>query len=328
MKRIIICADGTWNKPDQKDQGKRKPTNVVKTARAILPMAMDGTSQIVFYNDGVGTNWGIDKIAGGGFGIGLSANIVDAYQFLVLNYEPGDEIYLFGFSRGAFTVRSLAGLIDEVGLLPKDHAFFTPEAYTLYRNGAEAPSIEKFKSEHSVRNTKIKFVGVWDTVGALGIPVGIFKWFNKQYEFHKVELVDSIDNAYQALAIDEKRKPFGPALWKLPAGSGQTLEQVWFTGVHSNIGGGYSKDGLANISLHWIKEKAQSHGLEFDEEFLDHYRPWHMHELRDSMTLLYRLLGPKLRPVCTGERTNETIHPSVRKRMSEDNTYSPKNLKD
>ena len=171
MNRIAICTDGTWNKPDQEDRGKRKPTNVVKTARGILPVAADGTSQIVYYSDGVGTNWGVDKIAGGGFGIGLSANVVEAYQFLVLNYKPGDQIFLFGFSRGAYTARSLAGLINKLGVLPKDHAFYTPEAYMLYRDQAPKVRCEQFKSEHKTRDVPIKFIGVWDTVGALGIPI-------------------------------------------------------------------------------------------------------------------------------------------------------------
>ena len=297
MKRIAICADGIWNKPDQEDRGKRKPTNVVKTARGILPRASDGTSQIVHYNDGVGTNWGLDKIAGGGLGLGLSGNVVEAYQFLVLNYEPGDDIFLFGFSRGAYTARSLAGLINNLGLLPKDHTYYTPEAYGLYRNRASEVERDNFKSEHNTREVPIKYIGVWDTVGTLGIPIGLFKNFNRRYEFHEVKLTPNIEHAYHALAIDERRRPFFPSLWQLPEGSSQTLEQMWFAGVHSNIGGGYRKDGLANISLHWIKEKAQACGLEFNEAFLGHYRPYHMHELRDSMTVMYRLLIPKTRSI-------------------------------
>jgi uncharacterized protein (DUF2235 family) len=327
MKRIAICTDGTWNRPDQEDRGKRKPTNVVKTARGILPSAADGTQQIVFYDDGVGTNWGIDKIAGGGFGIGLSAKIVDAYQFLVLNYEPGDEIFLFGFSRGAYTARSLAGLIGKFGVLPKDHAYYTPDAYKLYRNQAPSPKLDAFKAEHNARDAAIKFVGVWDTVGALGIPLGAFKWFNRRYEFHDVELNPNILNAYHALAIDERRRPFAPTLWQLPEGSGQTLEQVWFAGVHTNVGGGYDNDGLANVPLHWMKEKAQAHGLEVDESFLRPYKPWFGDELRDSMSWKYLLMGPISRPIGAVPRGNESVHQSAIDRFNEIEDYRPENLR-
>ncbi|HIG42904.1 MAG: DUF2235 domain-containing protein [bacterium] len=326
MKRIVICADGTWNKPDQTDRGKRKPSNVVKTARGVLPRDNDGVAQIAYYNDGVGTNWGLDKIAGGGLGVGLSANIVDAYQFLVLNYEPGDDIFLFGFSWGAYTVRSLAGLLDSIGILPKGHAFYIPDGYTLYRDKSSQENIDKFRQEHGCREGPVKYVGVWDTVGALGVPVGLFKSFNKKYQFHQVGLSDNIENAYHALAIDERRRPFTPTLWSLPQDSKQMLDQTWFAGVHTNIGGGYSKDGLANIPLHWLKEKATSHGLEFDETFLVHYKPWFGHELRDSMTWVYRLLIPKSRVIGMMKNGNESIHKSVYQRMDKDPDYKPKSL--
>ncbi len=326
MKRIILCTDGTWNKPDQKDRGKRKPSNVVKMARAIKPRADDGTEQIVYYGDGVGTNWGLDKIAGGGFGVGLSANIVDAYQFLALNYEEGDEIFLFGFSRGAYTARSIAGLVHKLGILPKDHAFFIPEAYKLYRDQARDIELESFRLDHNSRPARIKYIGVWDTVGALGIPIGLFKTFNKRYQFHEVDLVSSIENAYHALAIDERRKPFAPTLWHLPHGSEQTLEQVWFPGVHTNIGGGYSKDGLANISLQWIAGKAESHGLELDRTFLNYYRPWYKHEMRESLTLFYKIIGPRWRPMGQGSSTKQYIHSSALKRIEAFDDYRPDNL--
>ncbi len=328
MKRIVICADGTWNKPDQKDRGKRKPTNVVKTARGVLPIASDGVHQLTWYNDGVGTNWGLDKIAGGGFGVGLSANIVEAYQFLVLNYNPGDEIYLFGFSRGAYTVRSLAGVVDSIGILSKDHAFFIPDAYTLYRNRASQNELDEFRQAHDAMDASIRYVGVWDTVGALGIPTGLFKSFNKRYEFHQVHLAPSIEHGYHALAIDERRRPFRPSLWSLPEDSDQVMEQMWFPGVHSNIGGGYEKDGLSNIALHWLKEKAGALGLECDEDFLAHYRPWYGHELRKSLTFMYRLLIPIQRDIGKMDRGNESVHHSAIRRMKKHDDYRPKNLLD
>lgn len=328
MKRIIICADGTWNKPDQKDRGRRKPTNVVKIARAILPVDSDGVVQTTFYHPGVGTNWGLDKIAGGGFGLGLSANILDAYSFIVLNYVEGDEIFLFGFSRGAYTVRSLAGLLNEIGILPKNNAYFMPEAYSLYRKNVDLAALTKFREEQGCMPGPVKYIGVWDTVGSLGIPIGLFKSFNKRYEFHEVGLTENIRHAYHALAIDERRRPFKPSIWQLDPGSSQTLQQVWFPGVHSNVGGGYEKDGLANAALHWIKGTARNHGLQLDSAFLGNYRPYSKHEMRKSMKLIYRIMIPTRREIGVNANTNEAIHRSAIERQEAIPDYNPDNLKD
>lgn len=132
QRRLVVLLDGTWNHPDQKDRGKTKPSNVTKLARAVKPVASDGRSQIAYYDDGVETSWGLDKWVGGGLGIGLAKNIREAYRFLVYNYNPGDEIYLFGFSRGAWTARSLAGFIDRFGILVKSDAFYLQAAFQLY----------------------------------------------------------------------------------------------------------------------------------------------------------------------------------------------------
>ncbi|AOT08387.1 DUF2235 domain-containing protein [Pseudoalteromonas luteoviolacea] len=323
MKRLVLCMDGTWNKPAQYDRGKRKPTNVVKLARGVDPVCPDGVHQVVYYSEGVGTHWGVDKILGGGFGFGLSQNVLRAYQFLVLNYQPGDEIYGFGFSRGAYTIRSVIGLINKIGLLPKDHAFYMPEAYRLYRNTASDSEVEAFKAEHNCTDVSIKFVGVWDTVGALGVPFD-FDFINGRYRFHDVSLTENIEHAYHALAIDEKRGPFKPAIWTLPKGSNQTLEQKWFAGSHSNVGGGYSQDGLANISLHWIKDRAKDHGLIFNEKFLSYYRPYHLDEYRDSMSWLYKITE-RVRKLGIGKHTNESLHESVYKRITDSDNYQPQN---
>ncbi len=131
MRRLVICADGTWNSPDQELDGYdlRKPSNVVKLSRAVKPIGDDGTSQIVFYDTGVGTQDFVDKLVGGATGVGLSQNIIQAYRFLVNNFHSSDQIFLFGFSRGAYTVRSLSGLIDRIGLLPKSQEYWFPEGY-------------------------------------------------------------------------------------------------------------------------------------------------------------------------------------------------------
>lgn len=209
MKRIVICCDGTWNDPE-----KRDITNVVKTARAVRPRTPDGTTQVVFYDWGVGTGRRFDRITGGSIGKGLNRNIQDACRFLVHNYAPGDEIFFFGFSRGAYTARSAAGLVRNCGVLKKKHADMIPEAFELYRSKSRPDSKKSgaFRREFS-RETRIRFIGVWDTVGALGVPLRLFRRFNaRKYSFHDTRLSRSIDHAYQALAIDEKRKPFAPSL--------------------------------------------------------------------------------------------------------------------
>ena len=135
MKRIVLGADGTWNVRDQVDKASntRRPTNVTKVARAVRPRASNGTDQAVFYHEGVGTAGGLDRYTGGAFGEGIEANIRELYRFLVYNYEPGDELYFFGFSRGAFTVRTLAGFMNKVGLVQKDDDYYVPELYACYR---------------------------------------------------------------------------------------------------------------------------------------------------------------------------------------------------
>jgi len=334
MKKLIICADGTWNSPDQEDNGKRKPTNVIKLARAILPSDTRGTSQIVFYDQGIGTGWGLgDRLVGGAFGRGLSENVLQCYQFLNLNYEPSDQIYLFGFSRGAYTVRSLAGLIGTVGLLPKENAFYMPEAFALYRDCDDVEEIEKFKIEQGAYPAAVDCIGAWDTVGALGIPVGILDDVSTaRYSFHNVDLGGHIKCAFQALAIDERRKIFAPAVWEsaseLPR---DRFEQAWFAGVHTNVGGGYEPDGLANCALHWMVDKVSGPNspidMAFDLSYLEHYVAVPTSKLRNSKKGIYRVLGSFERPMGNRRNSNESIHESVFARLSNDSCeYEPPNL--
>ncbi|MBS1994777.1 MAG: DUF2235 domain-containing protein [Cyanobacteria bacterium SZAS LIN-2] len=324
-RRLVILADGTWNKPDQRDRGKRKPTNVSKLARAIVPIDADGRSQIVYYHAGVGTHWSLsDHWLGGGFGVGLVRNIIDLYLWLTYNYADGDEIFLFGFSRGAYSVRSLAGLIDRIGLLPKDRAYYLPEAEALYRGRAFDETISVFREKHHCRTPSITFIGVWDTVGALGVPIPLFNLLSRRrFQFHDVGLGRSIVHARHALAIDERRKPFAPTLWTGEIEPHQTVEQRWFAGVHTNIGGGYEKDGLANVALHWMVQEATQVGLEVDEEFLKPYRSFAGDELRNSMKWYYRILGVLHRPLGQASPATETIDPSVFARYRDQKCYRP-----
>ncbi|MEO0835699.1 MAG: DUF2235 domain-containing protein, partial [Cyanobacteria bacterium J06642_3] len=205
-KRLIVCCDGTWQKLDSK-----YPTNVVKIAQAIKPRGRGDIPQIVFYDEGVGTGDVLDGLFGGAFGWGIDQNIQDAYRFLSLNYEDGDEIYLYGFSRGAYTVRSLAGLIKCCGLLKRNQIRLAGRAYALYRDEDIKPKSREaidFRQQYSHvndqnDNVRIKLLGCWDTVGALGIPdqvpwLNIDKFINKKYQFHDTFLSSIIDNARHA----------------------------------------------------------------------------------------------------------------------------------
>ena len=334
MKRIAICADGTWNEPEQVDSktGRRKPTNVLKVARTILPRDADGTDQVVLYHEGVGTEGGVDKFTGGAFGHGMSANVRTLYRFIVYNWMPGDELYFFGFSRGAFTVRTLAGFMKAVGLLEKDDEFYTPELYDLYESSTSRDSEAWRHAFRNIRNHRpcppIKFIGVWDTVGALGAPGFLGQVFNrKKYKYHDIELHDEILNAYHALAVDERRKAFRPSLWTRPENWTGALEQAWFPGVHTNVGGGYDPDGVANEPLHWIVEKAEALGLAFDKEILEKYLPFFDSELRDSMSMMYRVMGPLVRKIGNHAADGEAIHQATLDRRNFPACdYAPENL--
>ena len=335
MKRIILCADGTWNIRDHVDEttGKRRPTNVTKVARAVVPQDESGVQQIVYYHDGVGTAGGLDRFTGGAFGDGIEDNVRELYRFLLYNYQPGDEVYFFGFSRGAFTVRTLAGFMNKFGLLQKGDDYYVPDLFECYEGSAMEGSPEWLKAFHNVRSPRpcppIKFIGVWDTVGALGAPGFLGQLFNrKKYQFHDVALNPHIENAYQALAIDERRKPFLPNVWSRPDSWKGQLEQAWFAGVHSNVGGGYAPDGLANEALHWIVEKAEQLGLAVDPDYLSYFRPCFDSKLFNSMTPAYRMFGEYERPIGVQPDSAERVHRSAIDRLQLASCgYEPQNLK-
>lgn len=336
-KRIVLCADGTWNEPEKNDPntGRPLPTNVLKVARAVKPKSTEGVDQVVYYHYGVGTAGGLDEFTGGAFGKGIEENVRQLYRFLIYNYEPGDELYFFGFSRGAFTVRTLAGFMNKVGLVRKEDEYYMPQFYKLYENNVRVNSPEwldafaRMNNIHKVRDCPdIRFIGVWDTVGALGAPGVLGQLFNKdKYRYHDIGLNPSIKNAFHALAIDERRKPFAPSIWSRPSGWNGTLNQVWFPGVHANVGGSYHPDGLADEALQWMVEKAEGLGLEFDNGYLDHYKPCFNSALNDSMTLMYSVMGPFERPIGLHLQEGEAIHQSAIDRMKLSAcAYAPPNL--
>ena len=349
VKRLVMCCDGTWNTPDEVKDGLPCPTNVVKLALAVSDRGADGMEQRVFYHPGVGTKRS-ERIRGGAFGYGLSRNVQDTYRFVAENYQPGDELFFLGFSRGAFTARSAVGLVRNSGVLKPQHLDRLDEAYALYRSrtahprGVEATLFRRSWSWES----RIRFIGVWDTVGALGIPaLGIplarpwARLVNRRWAFHDTELSSHVDNAFQALAIDEQRQPFVATLWQpQPGAVGQRVEQVWFSGVHSDVGGGYSDASLADVPLLWMADRARSCGLGFEG---DAFRgrvtlaqgpagadiavgPDPLGPMHDSRTGTYRLLPPLHRSIGTTDPAQEYVASSALHRREADPSYTPGNL--
>ncbi|MEU8894220.1 DUF2235 domain-containing protein [Nocardia sp. NPDC048505] len=289
MKRLVVCCDGTW-----KAENSETVSNIVKIAQTIRPQAPgpDGEliRQHVIYVSGPGARgFTADRLIGGAFGLGLEANLSAAYWQLAINWEPGDEIFVFGFSRGAYTARSLIGLIDRIGIMTPEAMIggFYPQAFKMYRRRAKSRLLwwrrppaetawQNFRAEHSHPRFDIDFIGVFDTVGALGVP-GLTAW---RHRFHNTDLSERVLCARQALAIDERRRNFEPCLWQVPVELGRKyrrikdrrgdrVKQVWFEGVHSDVGGGYAECGLSDITLRWMVGEAEVEGLAFDRERLD-----------------------------------------------------------
>lgn len=303
MKRIAIFIDGTWNRPDAKN-----PTNVVRLSQCVLPHDENGNVQQVIYSPGVGSGRGnnklgrfADRVLGGALGWGLTDIIEDAYRNLIFAYEPGDEIYIFGFSRGGFAARSLAGLIRSCGIPPRAHLGQIPLAMRRYVDSDNRPHPddpnsfefrEKFAPLTATSSTELKwrkdrgrtepillnltYLGIWDTVKALGLPefLPFTRSFNAQYRFHDAALSRSVNSARHAIAIDEKRVTFPSSPWvnisKLNEAAGigddqvQPYAQQWFPGNHGSVGGGGARIGLSSVALHWVAQGAQKAKLNID----------------------------------------------------------------
>ena len=345
MKRLIVFCDGTWNTPDQKDRGMVCPSNVVKLRNLVELQDASGNQQLPYYDKGVGTGDPVDKFFGGVFGIGLAHNVRQAYEFLSQNYEGGDHIFLFGFSRGAYTVRRTVGMVRKCRLLPKiddldlRHAAVN-EAYDVFitrepmeKGGPDSPAAHAFRRKYGCRPATIRCLGVWDTVGTNGIG-GVMGQLSSSFSksrFHDRRLSSIVECAYQAIAIDEGRRLFGPTLFEkgptaLQSGN-QVLEQSWFSGVHSNIGGGYQDAGLSDIALHWMAARAESCGLFLEPGWRARLKPNAIGELRDSRTGLYKLMGKAVRPIGKQKNGFEKAHNRAMDRMTRDPAgYAPENL--
>lgn len=333
MKRIVLCFDGTWNKPADEDLpiDRQIETNVSRFHKSVLSMGADGARQVTWYDQGIGTHW-FDRFTGGTIGAGLEFNIMEGYKFLAKEYQDGDEVYVLGFSRGAYTARSLVGLIRNCGLI--EHTFVPLKlaiAYGIYRtrdDAADSLTAQLFRAKFS-RDIRIKCIGVWDTVGALGIPLDILESFNMQfYEFHDTQLSDIVDHAYHALAVDEQRKNYDVCLWNPPEQLQQTIEQRWFIGAHSDVGGGYAERHLSDLTLRWMQEKVSALGLELTPVVIapDNYRAPYTDSYAAFLRGRYAALHARYRrAIGTTPFGNEVIDDSVQTRRREDPHYAPTN---
>lgn len=262
MKHLVICLDGTWSDGD----GPAPQTNIALLAGMIDPKPPGGPEQRVYYDAGVGTGGLLDRIAGGAFGRGVSANVLAAYRFLSQFYAPGDNVYVFGYSRGAYTARSLCGFLAASGLLTQDNCNEANQAFawSYYRTPPKA----RFPADRArlarithVPEPRIRFLGAFDTVGALGIPRGFMsRLARRAVEFHDTDVSSVVDHSCQALAIDEHRAEFEAAVWTEPRHRKYaTVEQAWFPGSHADVGGGCADCGLSDLALEWMLKRLQRH---------------------------------------------------------------------
>ncbi len=322
-KNIVICLDGTWNKPDEVDAEKEKDTNV----RNLYEVCVNNESeQVAYYDEGVGSHW-YDRIRGGVSGRGLSKNIREGYYEVAKQYDPGDRLFVFGFSRGAYTARSLAGMIYSCGLIEPDRLTDKniETAFDMYKKGDKE---ERNNFKRSNIQCPIHMIGVWDTVGALGIPIPFLKKFtNKFLQFHDTTLNKETKFAFQAIAIDEQRETFRPSLWNVTKkNENQIVEQVWFAGVHSDIGGGYPERHHSDVAFKWMLDKAVKQKLKIKEDHGYRFKADVTKDIHDSYKIYY---GPKERRVATiSEFYTPKVHKSVKEKINKKPYYNPLALVD
>lgn len=342
-KNIVLLSDGTGS-----SGGEGLCTNVWRTYLAIERHPAAGREQLAFYDDGVGTeDFKLFRALGGAVGWGLGRNIRQLYTALARNYVPGDQIYVLGFSRGAYTVRLLAGLICRFGVI--DAARLSPDrleklvsdAYQLYHRG-EDEHITAFQCEHChAGETRVRFVGVWDTVDAVGVPFDWMRnWIDRifKYRFGDYKLSPRVDKGCHAISIDDARITFHAELWderdeSCAEGAEPRIEQLWFAGVHANVGGGYPKDQLALVALGWMWAKASSCGLRlYQADCEEHGRradpTGKLYDSRAGRAAFYRY-GPRhIDELCADFGLRQVrLHDSVLQRLRcAGDSYLPANL--
>lgn len=365
MKKIAIFCDGTWNSPTMEE-----PTSVCRLSENCV----NDATQVTIYLPGVGVGvFGgkirqiLHKFGGGAFGWGLAANVKKAYAALCEVYEKDDEIYIFGFSRGAYTARSLAGMIRKCGIIPKKDIgpVKLARAWWIYKKGGEknrpdgetiwkarkklspdvatSPKDLKNRNDHS-HMVNIAYIGVWDTVGALGIPEGLVgplaRLWNWRYRFHDMELSETVKSARHAVAIDEQRVFFEPTLWDNLTGRDglnkgdrspdRPYQQIWFIGSHGIVGGSSESRPLVAYPYEWIAEGAHAKGLKLKKppaELADHEGDplFETKELTDP-GLVYAI-APHLKGYREGLMDPICCHASVRDRVRQMESYRPGTLK-
>jgi len=382
MKNIVICSDGTGNSAN-----KGRGTNVFKLFEAVnlnghREPYNNHPQQVAFYDDGVGTEkTRVLRILGGAFGLGLSRNVKQLYTELCRCYVPGDRIYLFGFSRGAFTVRTLAGLVVHCGIIERKESTsdrelddLVKQAYERYRKQyrawlpmlldkcKRAKPASDFRHLYGVKDdvhapngeVPIRFMGVWDTVDAVGFPIaGMAEIWNQavyRFKFNNNHLHPLVLQACQALAIDDQRLTFKPELWHKPdprdderrretkikswdeSDETASIEQVWFSGVHSNVGGGYPKHGMSLVALDWMMTRAEGAGLHFlsgPRELIAGQRNADdkLYDSRSGLAKYYRYQPRIISDLCAEKSTEPRIHVSVIRRISRATEgYAPGNI--
>jgi len=332
-KNIVLCCDGTGN------AYSGTPSNVLRTYSWIER----SPQQVACYHPGVGTHplpEGRTRIGRRirhakelCVGAGVIPTVVSLYTYLLQHYEPDDNIFLFGFSRGAFTARSIAGMIRKCGILKRTCVDQYVPAIAAYRDAnlhPDDPNAVKFRAANSCGGDTIpiRFIGVWDTVGSLGIPLRGLRWLTRRkVQFHDTELSKVVQTACHALAIDEHRHPFLPTLWLEKPKPNQTVEQVWFPGCHSDVGGGYAETDLSDVTLQWMLGKASAAGLQLDAEVIAArpLAPKPTGTMHNSKTGLYRLTPGDDRVIGAGG--TQSVHPSALARWDADRSYRPKNLR-
>lgn len=373
-KNIILCSDGTGNRG-----GKSNSTNVWRLYNSI---DLTDEDQVRFYDDGVGTeDYKLWKILGGAFGIGLLRNARDLYTYLIKNYKPGDRIYLFGFSRGAYTIRLLVGMIHTCGIIDVKGISDTliekkvKKVFNLYKYSQYYPHVDlsdqdiekeirdKVVTGYRVADNKviedingkdvpIEFVGVWDTVSAFGLPpdlwmkkvlVSVLDWLSyRSYfflcalpvlEFRTKKLSCLVNKGRQALAIDDKRHTFTPILWDQEiVVEGQDIQQRWFCGMHSNVGGGYPKDQLSLVSLNWMMDEAEASGLNFHnsnrDAFFEQADPYgKIYDSRSGLAAYYRYRVRDIEGLCKENSVDVVLDSSVTRRIkNRASSYLPENI--
>ncbi len=309
-KNIVVCCDGTGN------EYGRNSTNVVGLFERILR----DDQQIAYYDPGLGTFSSfrspmLDRLGlmlGKAFGIGIEANIEDAYEYLMDRFQAGDRLFIFGFSRGAYTARCLAGMLNKVGLLQKGSRNLIPYAMRVYTTTGNDDIAAGFKRTYS-HECKPHFIGVWDTVGSLG--------YFREKKFTNNRLNPDVSFGYQAAAIDEKRKKFPISLWdETSLAPHQTVEQVWFADVHSDVGGWYDERDLSDIPLEWLLGKAEQQGLRLHPGWRDNLKRNPAGPMHESRAGLWRLWRPVIRKIPEDAK----IHKSVIKRSEMVQGYRPR----